>query len=152
MFPSLVRLSRPTRLTVRPTLVQRGYASSWTPPCLTWIDKNTRVITQGFTGKQVRVVRRTHSLATVGGGEMRIVFLLCLKRFVLHQSSQHCVSPQYTPYLCFFRMYNVLHTNTVHTANTPHRSILSLFGRPNVLHGFTALPCMQHERITYFSF
>jgi len=31
---------------------RRGYASKWTPPCSTWIDKNTKVITQGFTGKQ----------------------------------------------------------------------------------------------------
>jgi len=31
---------------------ERSYSSKWTPPCATWIDKDTKVITQGFTGKQ----------------------------------------------------------------------------------------------------
>jgi len=33
-------------------IVPRRSYSKWTPPCTTWIDKNTKVITQGFTGKQ----------------------------------------------------------------------------------------------------
>jgi len=32
------------------TVGRRSFA--WKPPCPTWIDKNTKVITQGFTGKQ----------------------------------------------------------------------------------------------------
>eukprot|EP01124_Arcella_intermedia_P017454 TRINITY_DN2420_c0_g1_i1.p1 TRINITY_DN2420_c0_g1~~TRINITY_DN2420_c0_g1_i1.p1 ORF type:complete len:328 (-),score=62.44 TRINITY_DN2420_c0_g1_i1:47-1030(-) len=37
-----------------PFLYVRNYSTTakWTPPSPTWIDKNTRVITQGFTGKQ----------------------------------------------------------------------------------------------------
>jgi len=34
------------------TASKRTYASKWKPPCATWIDKDTPVITQGFTGKQ----------------------------------------------------------------------------------------------------
>lgn len=71
MFPTLIKLSaRPATRSVRPTLVQRGYASSWVPPCPTWIDKNTPVITQGFTGKQVcsnpQLLPRFHGLSNFG--------------------------------------------------------------------------------------
>eukprot|EP01126_Amoeba_proteus_P051159 TRINITY_DN609_c0_g4_i7.p1 TRINITY_DN609_c0_g4~~TRINITY_DN609_c0_g4_i7.p1 ORF type:complete len:236 (-),score=38.73 TRINITY_DN609_c0_g4_i7:1751-2458(-) len=31
---------------------RRTYANKWKPTCPTWIDKDTKVITQGFTGKQ----------------------------------------------------------------------------------------------------
>ena len=39
------------------SIKSRGYATldEWKPHCPTWIDKNTKVICQGITGKQVRI-------------------------------------------------------------------------------------------------
>jgi len=52
MFPTLARYSGRGTLRISLRAERRTYASKWTPPCATWIDKNTPVITQGFTGKQ----------------------------------------------------------------------------------------------------
>jgi len=47
MFTTVARFTA-----LRRTTQTRAYAGKWTPPCATWIDKNTPVICQGFTGKQ----------------------------------------------------------------------------------------------------
>eukprot|EP01130_Rhizamoeba_saxonica_P000138 TRINITY_DN10151_c0_g1_i1.p1 TRINITY_DN10151_c0_g1~~TRINITY_DN10151_c0_g1_i1.p1 ORF type:complete len:325 (-),score=104.46 TRINITY_DN10151_c0_g1_i1:460-1434(-) len=47
---SRTQLRRSKKLVVRNESV-RSYGSNWNPTALTWVDKNTKVITQGFTGK-----------------------------------------------------------------------------------------------------
>lgn len=65
----------------------RSYATldQWKPHCPTWIDKNTKVICQGITGKQVR---NKHCRRLESGTKLQSIFEEPIMR-LLHSRLQH---------------------------------------------------------------